>query len=67
MHLLSLDYACRYSLNDGYVDSIAENDIVKAKEQLLRRVLKLPRQPAIVMMQIPHVWSESVHPFWYTP
>ncbi|GIL60750.1 hypothetical protein Vafri_15279 [Volvox africanus] len=37
-----------------------------AKEQLLRRLLSLPRQPAVVLMQVPHVWPHVVHPFFYT-
>ncbi|GLC71573.1 hypothetical protein PLESTF_001136900 [Pleodorina starrii] len=55
-----------YSFNDGYEDTISNNSIVMANEQLVRRLLKLPRQPAVVFMQVPHVWSTFVYPFYRT-
>ncbi|GIL74907.1 hypothetical protein Vretimale_2527 [Volvox reticuliferus] len=56
-----------YSLNDGYEDKITENSIIEAKEQLIRRLLKLPGKPAVVLLQVGHVWGCYIHPFFYTP
>ena len=42
-----------YTLNDGLFDSIAANARVRVKERLLRRLLALPRRPAVVMLQMP--------------
>ncbi|GIL53666.1 hypothetical protein Vafri_9308 [Volvox africanus] len=55
-----------YSLNDGFDDSIKKNRIVMDKEQLVRRLMKLQNQPAVVFLQVPHVWPKYVHPFHHT-
>lgn len=42
-----------YVLNDGFQDSTVHNGRVAAVERLLRRLLALPRAPAVVLMQLP--------------
>lgn len=41
-----------YVLNDGLEDRIRDNGKVAVAEKLVRRILALPRQPAVVMMQV---------------
>ncbi|EFJ46870.1 hypothetical protein VOLCADRAFT_92614 [Volvox carteri f. nagariensis] len=41
-----------FTLNDGYIASV-ENDRVRDMERLVRRLLALPRRPAVVLMHSP--------------
>ncbi len=41
-----------YILNDGFEDKILDNRIGKIYERLVRKILKLPSKPAVVMMQV---------------
>jgi hypothetical protein len=44
--------AVEYILNDGFEDKILDNRIGKIYERLVRKIMKLPSKPAVVMMQV---------------
>lgn len=56
----------RYSVNDGVTSVLVGSRIVLTMEQLLRRILELPSKPAVVMVQVPHVWAGAFEPFYHT-
>jgi hypothetical protein len=58
MDLLFVDF----TYNDGFEDSIRGNSRVRLMERLLRKVLALPRAPAVVHMHSGghmHTWHSN--------
>ncbi|GLI67535.1 hypothetical protein VaNZ11_011749 [Volvox africanus] len=55
-----------YSVNDGVENVLVGNRIVKTMEQLVRRIMELPRQPAVVFVQLPHLYGNTFEPFFHT-
>ncbi|GIL89726.1 hypothetical protein Vretimale_16617 [Volvox reticuliferus] len=55
-----------YSVNDGVENVLVGNRIVKTMEQLVRRIMGLPRRPAVVLVQLPHLFGDIFEPFFHT-
>ncbi|GIL60967.1 hypothetical protein Vafri_15762 [Volvox africanus] len=55
-----------YVFNDGVDDRIKNNGAVRWVEQLVRRLMDLPGQPAVVLVQVPHVHLSYFDPFFRT-